>query len=366
MCTCSPCCGATLVSDAATVKAVAAVVDVVYTDRHRLHDPPHQFARDRMIPYSERPQRAAAIRDALVASGGFRFRDPHPLNPADLERVHDGQYLRFLRDVYPCWIDAGRPPAGVIPDTFAVRPLDVRPDDLLAQAGYYCFDAQTPIVAATFDAALASAGCALTAAHEIRQGATAVYALCRPPGHHASRDMYGGYCYLNNAALAAELLCRDGRTRVAIVDVDYHHGNGTQEIFYSSDRVVTVSLHADPGRAYPFFSGYPEERGEVYGANLNIAMAPAVGDDEFVSALRRALDFVDGFSPGHTVVSLGVDTLASDPLGDFELSLDGFTRIGRTLAARTGSALFIQEGGYDVAAMGQAVSLLLGAYEAGP
>ena len=339
-------------------------MDVIYSDRHRSHDPPCEFAADGMYPYSEAPGRAEAIRGALAADPRFRFAEPEEFDPGLLAGIHDPGYLHFLEAIYPRWVEAGKPASAVIPDSFALRNA-TRPDDLLAQPGYYCFDAQTPIAAGTRDAAFASAGCAITAARLLLGGKRTAYALCRPPGHHASRSVYGGYCYLNNAAAAASLLARDSGEPLAILDIDYHHGNGTQEIFYESEAVATASLHADPDRAYPFFWGYPAEAGSGPGEgwNRNFPLPAGTGDGRYCDELGRALEYLGGFSPSRMVVSLGVDTSAEDPLGDFELTLDGFAAVGKTLADFRRPVLFVQEGGYDIASMGEAVRALLSSFE---
>ena len=343
-------------------------MDVIFSDSHRGHDPPFEFAANGMYPYSEAPGRAEAIRRALAADPRFRFAEPEGFEPGLLEEIHDPGYLGFLEAIYPRWVEAGRPAAGVIPDSFALHPQATRPEDLLAQPGYYCFDAQTPIAAGTRDAAFTSAGCALTAALMLLRGERSAYALCRPPGHHASRSAYGGYCYLNNAAAAASLLVRVSGESLAILDIDYHHGNGTQEIFYESEEVAVASLHADPNRAYPFFWGYPEETGAGPGAggNRNFPLPAGTGDRRYCDELRRALDYLNRFSPSRIVVSLGVDISAEDPLGDFELTLDGFAAVGKTLADFGKPVLFVQEGGYDIATMGEAVRVLLRSFEYEP
>ena len=181
-------------------------LEVIYSEKHRSHAPPFEFAADGMYPYSEAPGRAEAIRLALAADSRFRFSEPEEFDPGLLAEIHDPGYLAFLDEIYPRWVEAGRPAAGVIPDSFALYRQATRPRDLLAQPGYYCFDAQTPVAAGTRDAAYTSAGCALTGARLLLRGEHSAYALCRPPGHHASRSGYGGYCYLNNAAAAASLL----------------------------------------------------------------------------------------------------------------------------------------------------------------
>ena len=338
---------------------------VVYADTHRLHDPPSEFVRDGMYPYSESPGRAAAILQALKQEAHVDIVPPrdYPLDP--IHAVHDSDYLHYLETIFSAWIEAGRPSSGVIPETFAVRPRRAPPAQILKQPGYYCFDAQTPIVNDTRTAALAASRCALTGADLLREGASAAYALCRPPGHHAGRALYGGYCYLNNAAIAAAHLNRQGR--VAVLDLDYHHGNGTQDIFYDSDQVLFVSIHADPNRAYPFFWGYPDEQGTGAGRgfNHNFPLPAGVDDDHYLQVLDQVLELIRQFTPGFLVVSAGVDTSGSDPLGDFDLSLEAFARIGEHLARMHLPTLLVQEGGYNTDQIGLAVVNLLRGFSRG-
>jgi acetoin utilization deacetylase AcuC-like enzyme len=265
-----------------------------------------------------------------------------------------------------------------------------RCDHPVAAPGYYCFDMSAPIVAGTYAAARAAADAALTGAALLLEGQRAAYALCRPPGHHAGRDMCGGYCYLNNAAIAAEHLAttdhrpptadkadtqhairntRHGSrvthhaSRVAILDIDYHHGNGTQQIFYERGDVLFVSIHADPARQYPYFAGYADERGagEGLGANLNISLRANVADERYLAALDEALAAVRAFDPRFLVVSAGFDTYGGDPIADFALSSAAYPRIGRRIAELGLPTLIVQEGGYAVDALGQnAVGFLRG------
>ncbi len=340
-----------------------SIVKVVYSDEHHRHDPPSEFVRDGMYPYSESPARAAAILDALRQEGCGEIIPPqeHPLD--SIRAVHDEDYLHYLEHIYPAWAEAGRPETGVIPETFASPEMSSRPRQLLRQPGFFCFDAQTPIVRHTHAAALASTHCALTAADQLLAGATAAYALCRPPGHHAGRASYGGYCFLNNAAVAAAHLGRRGR--VAVLDIDYHHGNGTQDIFYDSGRTLFVSIHADPNRAYPFFSGYAAEvgKGDGRGFNLNYPLPAGVDDRRYLQVLDQALEEIGSFRPGWLVVSAGVDTCGLDPLGDFRLSVDGFRQVGRDIAALNLPTLLVQEGGYNLACIGASVLNLVRAFE---
>ncbi|MFQ6039290.1 MAG: histone deacetylase family protein [Candidatus Poribacteria bacterium] len=328
---------------------------IIHTEAHKLHAPQYEFNKDRMTPYSESPTRVEKILDALQKSDFTQIITPrqYPLEP--IRAVHDADYIYYLENIYAAWIAEGGPEAGAIPHTFALRTMSKRPEKLVNQIGYYCFDAQTPIVQGTYEAALSSTYCALTAADMLLEGESAVYALCRPPGHHAGHDIYGGYCYLNNAAIAAARLSREAR--VAILDIDYHHGNGTQEIFYDSSRVLFVSIHANPNRAYPFFSGFADEHGVGAGSgfNHNFPLEAHVDEGRYLTVLVQAVELIQQFDPGFLIVSFGVDTFRDDPLGDFDLSLESFSHIGERIARMRFPTLLAQEGGYNLQALGEGV-----------
>jgi len=328
---------------------------IVYTENHLRHAPACEFTREGLIPYFESPLRAETIRQRL-GQAGFESIPPeaYPLDP--ILAIHDPGYLGYLEHAYQAWVEAGEPAGGVMPITFALRHNARRPRDPLNQAGYYCFDT-TPIVRGTWEAALAAAHGALTGAELLLGGERAAYALCRPPGHHAAGDLCGGYCYLNNAAIAASRL----GGRVALLDIDYHHGNGTQEIFYGSDRVLFISLHGDPERAYPFFWGYADEQGagQGEGCNHNFPLPAGTDDARYLEALDRALALIRGFAPDYLVLSAGFDLLGGDPLGDFAVSLEGVERIGARLAHLRLPTLVIQEGGYNLQNLGEAALRLL-------
>jgi acetoin utilization deacetylase AcuC-like enzyme len=257
----------------------------------------------------------------------------------------------------------------MLPSAFPARDLrqDRVPAGLSARMGYYCFDPGTPIVEGTWEAAFASARCAWTAAAHVAEGARSAYALCRPPGHHASRSVYGGYCFLNNAALAAQHLRDRGSRRVAVLDVDAHHGNGTQAIFWDRDDVLFVSIHGTPDTEYPYFLGYADERGEGAGEGFthNFPMSRETTWKEYGSTLDTALAVVAGFSPDALVVSLGVDTFAGDPISPFALRTEDFPLMGTRIASLRVPTVLIQEGGYAVSEIGVNVAGVLTAFEAG-
>lgn len=323
---------------------------VIYTNEHNLHAPPLEYDGDlnRMKAHPERPERANAIADALRSEGVGTFKDPTPIEERDLHTVHDGAFVSLLLS-----LPDGAGAMG--PDSFALRRLAQKPRGPKSLLGYYCFDAQTPVYPDSPHAILGSAATACTGATDVLAGHTPVYALCRPPGHHAGRDYYGGYCYVNNAALAARRIEAAGR--VAVLDVDYHHGNGTQDVFYTSNSVYFASVHADPNVAYPFFSGYPDETGAEAGegCTANYPLPLGTRDEEYLAALDRALSGIARFDPAALVCSLGTDAYEGDPVGKLSVSEACFREMGRRIASLGRPVLVVQEGGYDVHTIGRCV-----------
>ena len=368
---------------------------VVHTLEHGLHNPPHEFFDGALIPVFETPERVAIILGALESAGVGPLVAPRRFGVGPVRAVHTAPYLHYLEHAYAQWVAAGGAPAAVIPSTLAVRWMARPCEHPLAAPGYYAFDLSAPSVAGTFRAAVASAECALTGAALLLEGQPAAYALCRPPGHHAGPDMCGGYCFLNNAAIAAQFLltemqdhrpwATDGASqagrgpsplavdhpRVAVLDIDFHHGNGTQQVFYERADVLVASVHADPAHHYPHFLGYADERGAGpgLGFNLNLPLPPGTGDRAFLAALEVALDTVRAFAPRFLVVSAGFDTFVGDPVaesgGGFTLSHAAYPAIGRRIASLELPTLFVQEGGYGIAALGQNVVGLLHGFEEG-
>jgi acetoin utilization deacetylase AcuC-like enzyme len=340
-------------------------VKAVNSPAHAAHAGGVELYRGALVPTFETPERAEIIREA-VAAAGHALVAPRDIPEARLHGIHAPDFVEFLRGAHARWVADGRE-GHVIPSGFPARGLrrDRRPAGISGSLGYFCFDASTPIVAGTWGAALAAARCAMTAAELVAEGERAAYALCRPPGHHAATSTYGGYCYLNNAALAAQRLLDAGSRRVAIVDVDYHHGNGTQEIFYERDDVLFVSLHGDPETEYPWFMGYAEERGSGRGEGftLNLPLPAGTGWEAYAEALSAGLAAARRFAPDALVVSLGVDTFESDPISSFRLSRGDYPRIGEALAALGLPTVLVQEGGYAVAEIGENVAGVLGAFD---
>jgi acetoin utilization deacetylase AcuC-like enzyme len=336
----------------------------VYSPLHARHDGGVELYRGALVPTFETPERAEIIRAAL-AGGGYELLEPRPIPESRLLRVHEPEFVDFLRGAHARWVAEGRS-GHVLASGFPARGLrrDRRPAGISGSLGYFSFDASTPIVAGTWDAVLAAARSAMTAAAIVTEGESAAYALCRPPGHHAARSTFGGYCYLNNAALAAQYLRDAARARVTVLDVDYHHGNGTQEIFWERDDVQFVSLHGYPDTEYPWFMGYADERGAGPGEGftLNLPLPAGTHWEAYGAALDVALDAISRYAPEALVVSLGVDTFAADPISAFKLESRHYPLIGERIAALGLPTVLVQEGGYAVAEIGTNVAGVLGAF----
>jgi acetoin utilization deacetylase AcuC-like enzyme len=350
---------------------------VIRSDAHLAHAGLIELASGVEIPYWESPERVAAIETALRADGSFSFEAPTEHGRDPILAVHDADLVDVFEHAWADALAAGATDGSRpwFPDTFllAAYPGPMTLSGLPAgrhhRLGAYLFDTATPIVAGTWGAALASVDVALTAAERVAGGAPVAYGLCRPPGHHAARGMLGGYCYFNNAAIVAEWLRREGGARrVAILDIDYHHGNGTQQIFWDRGDVLYLSLHADPARAYPYFSGYASERGSGDGTGLtrNWPLAERTGLDGFATALAEALRMIVAFAPdGPLVISAGFDTFERDPIGDLALRTEDYGEIGRMIASLGMPIIALQEGGYAVDALGDNVVALVTALRRG-
>jgi acetoin utilization deacetylase AcuC-like enzyme len=352
------------------------LIPVFASDRHRLHDPEREIEASAFQAPFEHPGRAEAIRAGLVADDRFAVAEPTPAaDTAAIEAVHDPGLVRFLATAWAEYQHDVHPAHDVVPDVFAMPGLRegmapaTEPASVAARLGWWCFETTTPLTAGTYEAARSAVDCALAATDAVLGGARLAYGLCRPPGHHATTSLYGGYCFFNNAAIAAACAVRASGGRVAVVDVDYHHGNGTQQIFYGRDDVAFVSLHGDPARAYPYHTGFADETGagRGRGATCNVPLAAGTDDDAYIAALERALAAVDAVDPALVVVSLGVDTYVEDPMCDLAVTTDGFARIGTAIAALGRPLVAIQEGGYADDALGANVrAFLLGAGDLAP
>jgi len=339
-------------------------MQVIHSPLHARHDGGMELHRGELVPCFEMPSRVDHILRALQRAG-FPVSAPREHGLAALHGVHEAAFVEFLRSAHAQWLADGRE-GFMLPGAFPARGLrrERVPDGIHGRLGYYAFDAGTPIVEGTWEAALAAADCAMTAAGLVAEGAQSAYALCRPPGHHAGRSSFGGYCYLNNAALAAQTLRDRGHARVAVLDIDYHHGNGTQDIFWERDDVLFVSLHGDPATEFPYFLGYADEIGAGAGEGFtrNFPLPRGTGWDSYRTALDSALDAIARHGAQSLVVSLGVDTFEGDPISSFQLGRRQFPLIGQRLAALELPTVLVQEGGYAVAEIGDIVADVLAAF----
>lgn len=327
-------------------------MQVFYSPVQKTHDPEAFLVAGAPRPIPEVPERAERLLAAVGRLGLAPERPPeHGLAP--LAAVHTPEYLEFLGTIHADWQALGGS-RDVVPNIHPDRRDGTRPRSPVGRAGYHLGDTACPVGAGTWEAVRASADAAVASARALHAGAREAYALCRPPGHHAFADRAGGFCYLNNAAIAAAAL-RERHARVAILDVDLHHGNGTQGIFYHRDDVLTVSIHVDPADFYPYFWGHGAERGAGAGLgyNLNLPLALGAGDAPFLAALDTALARIDAFAPGALVVALGLDASGDDPFGGLAVTPDGFERIGRALGAQALPVALIQEGGYVSDTLGE-------------
>ena len=347
----------------------------VHSERHRGHDPKVETYLGLPQPANEVPERAEAIVRALTADGGFEPAARTDHGTAPILAVHDPGLLRFLEDAWPevqrqridrDFLVADTYPvramfAGMSEELIAARP---EPDAIGGRVGWWGLDSSNPLVAGSYDAARGAVDVALTTADLVLGGETVAYGLCRPPGHHAAAAMAGGYCFFNNAAIAAHAIAESTGERVAILDVDVHHGNGTQQIFWRRADVLYASLHADPRRLYPFYVGHADEVGEGpgAGANLNLPQPLRADDATYLADLDRALAWIDASAGSVVVVSLGFDTYHLDPIGDLALTTAGYHEMGRRVAALGRRLVILQEGGYHVGDLGaNAVAWLRGA-----
>jgi acetoin utilization deacetylase AcuC-like enzyme len=339
-------------------------MQTVYSPRHAGHAGNVELNSGEIVPAFELPRRAEMIRARIEETGLGPILAPqlHTLDTA--RRVHAPDYVDFLPRAYGLWTAEGRS-GTAMPFVWPGPGLraDVAPEHVDGLFGFYSYDAGATFVAGTWDAVKASHDVALTAAALVAGGAEAAFGLCRPPGHHAGPRAAGGYCYLNNAAIAAEWLRGQGAARVSILDVDYHHGNGTQAIFYERADVQVVNIHADPRQEYPYFLGHADERGAGPGAgfNVNLPLPFGTGWDAWAAALEAACAAITAFGPDLLVVSLGVDTYHGDPISRFRLLTADYPRMGARLRALGRPTLFLMEGGYAVEAIAvNAVGVLAG------
>jgi len=336
----------------------------VFDETQRRHAPSQFIVSGKPQPIPERPERIDMLLEGVRRIGGPVVAPPEIFGDT-LALVHDRRYIAFLDTLWTRW--KRLPEASDMPSSnvFALGrstlPPVGYPDSVVGQCGYHLGDGSCPVTADTWAAARASAATAAHGANLVLRGERLVYGLCRPPGHHAAADMAAGFCYFNNAAIAAEILTRAGR-RTAILDIDVHHGNGTEAIFYDRADVLTVSIHAHPKRFYPFFWGYAEERGRGAGEdfNLNLPLERGTTLSAYVRALDAALERIGAFAPDILVVAAGLDIAIDDPFRGFAITTTDFATIGKVIAAMGKPMLVVQEGGYPSASLGANLASLLG------
>lgn len=335
---------------------------VVFSNAQRAHDPQMFLSSGAPKPCPEKPARIEALLGG-VNRLGLPVIAPPDAGMAAIRAVHPDRYLGFLQTIHDRWTRIEGASPEVIPNVHPANRTDGYPKSAVGQAGYHMTDTSCPISGATWGAALASAQTAIHGAKLVLAGDRVAYALCRPPGHHCFPELAGGFCYLANTAIAARLLDGAGR-RVAVLDVDLHHGNGTQGVFWEDPRVLTVSIHCHPERYYPFFWGYPDEvgAGAGEGTNLNLCLERGSGDDLFMAALDRALERITLWGADTLVLALGLDAFVGDPFAGLAVTTPGFARIGRRIAGLGLPALIVQEGGYLCPELGDNLAAVLGAW----
>jgi acetoin utilization deacetylase AcuC-like enzyme len=340
----------------------------VYSDRHRSQAGRVELIDGQLLPCFEAPERAEIVLAAIRGGDLGDVVDPTLHGRGPLTAVHDPALVDFLERAWDEW-SAVHGDTDALPLCWPTRGLrHLAPDAIDGKLSYFSFDAGTPITAGTWDAVTAAADVALTGADLVLGGDHAAFALCRPPGHHASRDVYGGYCFLNNAAVAAQALRDGGAQRVGVLDIDYHHGNGTQAIFEARADVVFVSLHADPRVEFPYFLGHADEVGvgAGEGATRNLPMPWGTGFDRWSEALDEACRWLEEHQVDVLVVSLGLDTFDGDPISRFRLQTTDFPSVGACIARVGRPTLFVLEGGYATDALGaNALGVLAGFDAAG-
>lgn len=340
-----------------------SAMKTIFSEKHQLQSVETEFYRGKWVEAFEIPRRADLILEAVQRTNLGPVIAPESFGIEPVLAVHDEAFVTFLSKAWEQWTaEVGPIPAypNIWPPRRSRMIPTVRPG---AELGRYAVDMSSPILEGTWEAARAAVDCALTGAKLINQGEKAAFALCRPPGHHAGKDYFGGYCFLNSAAIAAQYFRDTGAERVAVLDIDYHHGNGTQDIFYERGDVLTVSVHGDPVQEYPYYIGFADEIGEGEGAGANLNLPLPWGSDfaGYSTALDAGIRRIRDFAPDRLVVSLGVDTFEEDPISHFRLTSAAYPLIGAKIAALGLPTLFVMEGGYAIGAIGDnAVNVLKG------
>jgi acetoin utilization deacetylase AcuC-like enzyme len=327
-------------------------IQLIYNENHSIH-----HIRER--GYVEAPVRIKSILNELLPSGMFEFVTPHNYSEKHIRDVHDNGYITYFKRICKS-LPEGK---SIYPYVFPIRNSIRPPKDDSVRAGYYCIDTFTPLNKNAYLASRKAVDCALSCADLLLEGKKVAYALVRPPGHHAERKSFGGFCYFNSAAIAANYLSRYGK--VALLDIDYHHGNGQQDIFYERDDVLTISIHGHPSFAYPYFSGFSNEEGGpgAYGFNVNYPLPEKVSGPVYRSWLRKAILKIKNFKPAYMVLAMGLDVSKGDPTGTWQLTSGDLEENGKMLGELRLPMVVVQEGGYRTRTLGiNALSFFRGLY----
>lgn len=334
----------------------------VFSEIQNEHSPTRYLRYGALVDYPESPERVRRLMAGAVKAG-LEFREPRIFDASHFEGVHSQRYLDFLEHGHAEWMKLPGAYPEIMPSVRPVEQPSAYPTHILGRAGWHIMDFAGAVTAETWNTVRMSGLSALTAADLVSSGADAAYALCRPPGHHAYGERSGGFCYLNNSALAAQYLRRT-HERVAILDIDVHHGNGTQSIFYGRADVLTVSIHADPASYYPFYYGYAEQQGSDAGEgfNLNLPVPVKSGDAVWMAALDKALRRVGDFAPGALVLALGLDAHEADPLNGGAVTTQGFAQMAKAIAQLGLPTAIIQEGGYLTDMLGDNLAVFLASF----
>lgn len=337
---------------------------VVYSEGHRSHDPQTFIHRGRIVQSPERPERADMLLSSAIGAGHEAL-EASPTDASILSRVHTARYLDFLENGIDEWLALPQAGPEIVPNTHPNRFASHYASHIVARAGFHQADTACPIGRGTWPAARSSIDVALNVSDLIARGERRSYGLCRPPGHHACTEMAWGFCYLNNVATLAESLRMKGVERVAILDIDIHHGNGTQQIFYDRSDVLTVSVHANPDGFPVFFSGYADEIGfgAGEGSNLNLPLDHGSDNAAFVSAIEAGIRRIGDYGPDVLLVSLGLDAYRGDPLSVFDVTTDGFRYAAEAIKAFNKPIAILQEGGYPCPELGDNLAAFLGSIE---
>ncbi len=332
---------------------------IFFSPEHYQQHGASELTGGRLVPAFDSPERVDRILAELHrrSLGDVEVAQDHGLGP--VKAVHDARYVAFLQEAWEQWVAAHGEGVCALPLSWRAPGMrsDREPEHIDGRLGFWSFDAGTPITAGTWAAARSGAAVADSARRAVSGGQPAAFALSRPPGHHAGRAFFGGYCFLNNAAIAAQGLRDDGAASVAVLDVDYHHGNGTQEIFSGRRDVLTVSVHCDPRQSFPFFLGHEDET--EGGTNLNLPLPRGTDWHSYERALETALGRIGEFGPDALVLSLGVDTWEGDPISGFRLTTEDFRRMGRRIGRAAPPTVIVMEGGYGLEAIGPNVAEFL-------